>query len=222
MLTWLFYFLMLIGVPLIFCLLIYRLKNKMPNGNIIIPIVVGVIAFQTIISLPIYMIAPVISDSSYELFKTFLLVILQYYIYGIITIGVYVIYYILTKRSKKFIISIIVFTLIITIVLCVVSNILFKERENYNNLYLKMEEIDNNDSLIGKTKEDVIRTLGEPSNTYEYEKTGIEVYTYSAGIKHVGVIWGDINIATTKHYYIFRVEFDETDKVKETSMKEEP
>ena len=222
MLTWFFYLFMLIGVPLIFCLLLYRLKNKMPNGNIIIPIVVGVIAFQTIISLPIYMIAPVISDSSYELFKTFLLVILQYYIYGIITIGIYVIYYILTKRSKKFIISIIVFTLIITIVLCVVSNILFKERENYNNLYLKMEEIDNNDSLIGKTKEDVIRTLGEPSNTYEYEKTGIEVYTYSAGIKYVGVIWGDINIATTKHYYIFRVEFDETDKVKETSMKEEP
>ena len=54
MLTWLFYLLMLIGVPLIFCLLIYRLKEKMPNGNIVIPIVMGVIAFQTILPLPFY------------------------------------------------------------------------------------------------------------------------------------------------------------------------
>lgn len=52
MLTWLFYLLMLIGVPLIFSLLIYRLKGKMPNGNIVIPIVMGVIAFQTILPLP--------------------------------------------------------------------------------------------------------------------------------------------------------------------------
>ena len=105
MLTWLFYLLMLIGVPLIFCLLIYRLKEKMPNGNIVIPIVMGVIAFQTILPLPFYTVMPIFLDSSYELFKTFLLIIAQYYIYGIITIGVYVIYYILTKRSKKFIIS---------------------------------------------------------------------------------------------------------------------
>ena len=222
MLTWLFYLLMLIGVPLIFCLLIYRLKEKMPNGNIVIPIVMGVIAFQTILPLPFYTVMPIFLDSSYELFKTFLLIIAQYYIYGIITIGVYVIYYILTKRSKKFIISIIAFTLIITILLCVIGRILFKERENYNNLYLKMEEIDKNDSLIGKTKEDVIKTLGEPLGTYEYEKTGEEVYTYDAGIKYVGIIWGDINIATTKHYYIFRVEFDEEDKVEDISMKEEP
>ena len=197
MLTWLFYLLMLIGVPLIFCLLIYRLKEKMPNGNIVIPIVMGVIAFQTILPLPFYVVMPIFLDSSYELFRTFLLIIVQYYIYGIITIGIYVIYYILTKR-------------------------LFKERENYNNLYLKMEEIDKNDSLIGKTKEDVIKTLGKPLGTYEYEKTGEEVYTYDAGIKYVGIVWGDINIATTKHYYIFRVEFNKEDKVQDISMKEEP
>lgn len=206
MLTWLFYLLLLIGVPLIFCLLIYRLKGKMPNGNIVIPIVMGVIAFQTILPLPFYVVMPIFLDSSYELYRTFLLIIVQYYIYGIITIGIYVIYYILTKKSKKLIISIIVFTLIITILLCVIGRILFKERENYNNLYLKMEEIDKNDSLIGKTKEDVIKTLGKPLGTYEYEKTGEEVYTYDAGIKYVGIVWGDINIATTKHYYIFRVE----------------
>ena len=222
MLTWLFYLLMLIGVPLIFCLLIYRLKGKMPNGNIVIPIVMGVIAFQTILPLPFYVVMPIFLDSSYELFRTFLLIIVQYYIYGIITIGVYVIYYILTKRSKKFIISIIAFTLIITILLCVIGRILFKERENYNNLYLKMEQIDKNDSLIGKTKEDVIKTLGEPLGTYEYEKTGEEVYTYDAGIKYVGIVWGDINIATTKHYYTFRVEFNKEDKVQDISMKEEP
>lgn len=32
--------------------------------------------------------------------------------------------------------------------------------------------------------------------------------------------WGNQNIATTRHYYIFSVEFDKDGKVESTSLKE--
>lgn len=216
----LLYMLMIIGVPIIFCILLYKLRKKIPWGSIIIPILMGIIIFRTVIFSPIYIIGPFVTDSNYEFLQSFLLILKQFSIYGIIIIFLYIVSCIFMKKEIKFIISITAFTVIFTVLIYLLGGFIFKERERFDNLYLKMEEINVNNSLVGLSKGEVVELLGEPMEIYEYSNMDREVYTYSAGNIYVGIIWFDHNIATKKHFYILSVDFDETGKVKSTSMKE--
>lgn len=217
--TWLLYLLMILGIPILYCILLYRLQIKIPKGRSIVLVFMGILIFHTILSLPMYLIfVPVITDNSYELFQTCLLLLTQFYIYGIIIIGLYVAYFIFIKKEKKLIISIIIITIIFTVLLCFLSRLLFKERKKPDDLYLEMKEININNSLIGLSKEEVVKQLGEPMSKYKYKNK--ESYTYLAGHIYVGIIWGNHNISTKNTLYLLSVEFDETDKVTSTSMSE--
>lgn len=183
----------------------------------------GILIFHTIISLPMYMIVPAILDSSYEFFQTCLQVLTKFYVYGIIIIGLYIAYYILMKKEKKFIVCVITTTVIFAVLIYWLGGFLFKEREKPDNLYLTMKEFNDNNNIVGLSKEEVVELLGEPMEMSEYSnsKMDIEYYIYSAGNIYVGIIWGDCNIFTTRHSYRYSVCFDETDKVKSTSMRED-
>ncbi len=221
MVLWLLYMFFVIGIPIIFCILLYRLRKRIPHGHIIMPIIIGIIALRTAILSLMYMIVPVISDSSYELFKSCLILLIQYYFYAIVTMCFYIASYIFMKKDKKFIISTIIITIIVAVLIYFLGGIMFKERERPDDLYLRMQEFDANNDLVGLTKQEVIQLLGKPRELDEDTNyMDLEYYTFSAGTIYEGIIWGDINIFTTNHYYNYSVYFDETDKVEYTSLKE--
>ncbi len=220
--TWFLYMLMILGIPIFYYILLYRLRKKIPKGHSIVSIVMGILVFHTILSLPMYTIfVPVITDSSYELFQTCLLALTKLYIYGIIIIGLYIAYYIFINKERKFIISIITITVISTVLICFLGGFLFKERERPDDLYLEMKEINTKDSLVGLSREEVVERLGKPIEMHQYNNIEQEYYTYNAGNIYVGIIWKNHNIFTTKHGYHFTVCFDKTNKVKYTSMRED-
>ena len=82
---------------------------------------------------------------------------------------------------------------------------------------MQQYNIDNN--LIGLSSEKVVALLGEPSDITEYKDKTFH-YSYDAGIVYEGIIWGNQNIFTTKHYYSFSIDFDENGKVESTSIRE--
>ena len=213
--------LMILGIPIFYCILLYKLLKRIPKGRSIVSVFMGILIFRTILSLPIYIIVPAIMDSSYEFFQTCLLVLTQFYIYGIVIIGLYVAYYIFMKKEKKFIISIITVTIISTVLICFLGIILFKERERPDDLYLEMKEVYANDSLVGLSKEEVVNRLGKSREMNQYNNIDKKYYTYNAGNIYIGIIWGNNNIFTTRHSYEFTVYFDEMDKVKSTYMRED-
>ena len=221
MILWLLYMFFVTGIPIIFCILLYRLLKRIPYGHIIMPIIIGIIAVRTVILSLMYMVVPVISDSSYELFKSCLVLLIQYYYYAIVTMCFYIASYIIMKKDKKIIISTIIITIIVAVLIYFLGGIMFKERERPDDLYLKMQEFDENNNLVGLTKQEVIQLLGKRRELDEDTNyMDLEYYTFSAGTIYEGIIWGDFNIFTTKHYYNYSVHFDETDKVESTSLKE--
>lgn len=222
MVLWLLYMFFVIGIPIIFCILLYRLRKRIPYGHIIMPIIIGIIALRTVILSLMYMVVPIISDSSYELFRSCLILLIQYYFYAIVTMCFYIASYIFMKKDKKFIISTIIITIIVAVLIYFLGGIMFKERVRPDDLYLRMQEFDENNNLVGLTKQEVIQLLGKPRELDEDTNyMDLEYYTFSAGTIYEGIIWGDINIFTTNHYYKYSVYFDETDKVESTSLKEE-
>lgn len=220
--TYFLYLLMILGIPIFYCILLYRLRKKILKGRRIVSILMGILIFHTILSSPMYIIfVPVITDSSYELFKTCLLVLTKFYIYGIIIIVLYIAYYIFMKKEKIFIFSIITITVISTVLIYFLGGTLFKERERPDDLYLEMKEIYANDSLVGLSREEVVNRLGKSREMHQYNNIDKKSYTYNAGNIYVGIIWGNHNIFTTKYGYHFTVYFDEMDKVKSTYMRED-
>lgn len=216
-----FYMLIILGIPIFYCMLLDNLRDKLPDGHSVVSILMGFLIVRTIIALPIYMLVPAISESSYELFKTCLLLLIEFFIYGIIIICLYIASYICMKKEKKFIISRIIITVISIVLICFLGGILFKERKRPDAQYMKMKEIYANDSLIGLSKEEVVNKLGKPRGTYYYNNTDEESYTYNAGNIHVGIIWGNCNIFTTRHGYHFTVYFDKEETAKSTHMRED-
>ena len=95
----LLYIFFVIGIPIIFCILLYRLRKIIPYGHIIMPIIIGIIALRTVILSPMYMLVPVISDTSYELFRSCLVLLIQYYYYAIVTMCFYIASYIFMKED---------------------------------------------------------------------------------------------------------------------------
>lgn len=214
------YMLMTIAIPIIFCILVYRLRRRLPIARFIVPAIIVITLIRTFRLLPMYMIVPAILESSYDLFLCFLLIFGQAYNYGITIMILYIVSYIYTKENVKFIVSRIIIGVLVFALIFFVGNFLFKERTNYDNLYMQMKEYDDSDSLIGLSKEEVIILLEEPVSIHEYENSAEETYIYDAGNMHTGIIWGNRNVFTTKYSYIIRIEFDETGKVESTSMRE--
>ena len=85
-----------------------------------------------------------------------------------------------------------------------------------DDLYIKMQTINDNKSLIGLSKEQVIELLEEPSETHKYGK----VYLYSAGsiFRKISIV--NCNLWVKNCHYVFSVNFDEADKVESTLLKE--
>ena len=218
--NWNLYMLIVIGIPAIFCIWIYSLRKSLKGGKIIANSLIGIIIGCTAITIPIQMLGSVIADTSYEFFNLCITMLLyEIYYYTIIIMCLYIAIYIGMRKNKKFIILMIIVAIIIALLMCFLGDFLFKERQNPDNLYLEMEQYDDNNSLIGLSKEKVAILLGEPDGTTEYKGNTL-YYTYNAGILYEGVIWGKYNIFTTKHYYDLLIEFDEDGKVESTSMRE--
>lgn len=147
-------------------------------------------------------------------FLLIVLLVLVSYIPYIIFMGIFAII-IWTITTKK-IASKTLKTLIIIVVLLYGTVIIggFKN-EIPNNLYREIKEMDDNQSLIGLSSEEVIKLLGEPQ--YEYNSREDEKeYVYSAGNILKESYWG---YSYSHEYYEFHVSFDENDKVEDTLMK---
>ena len=108
--------------------------------------------------------------------------------------------------------------MIIIIIFCGLVYSFFKkniEVETADSLYIKMNEINNKQSLIGLSKEEVVELLGKPR--YEYnDKENKKVYKFSAGKIIKKSFLGNID---GQRYYELRVFFDENDKVEHTYIK---
>ena len=86
-----------------------------------------------------------------------------------------------------------------------------------NNLYKKMNEINDNKTLIGLSEEEVIELLGEPK--FNSDERGVKSYTYSAGhtVKK-NIFVGEYQT----RYYDLNIRFDENNKVKSTGIQQIP
>ena len=114
------------------------------------------------------------------------------------------------KKSKMSIYIFIIF-------ICVSASCVFSlwKFEKPNELYIKMQEFNNNQSLVGLSKEEVIEILGEPESEYNTEENEKE-YSYYAGSMRKEWYFG--KCYTTEHYEI-NIYFDEDEKVKYTNIK---
>lgn len=110
--------------------------------------------------------------------------------------------------------------IIISIVFCVCMTVINIKEERPSEQYIKMQKIDNDNSLIGLSKEEVIALLGEPSYAKHIEKDGKEFYRYHAGSIDKGLFLGKKSLLFDCSYgYVLNVYFDEHDKVSSTSMQ---
>lgn len=115
--------------------------------------------------------------------------------------------------SKIFKIIVIVITL-----LCVFIMLNNYRDETPDNLYTEMKEIDNDQSLIGKSNEEIVELLGKP----KYETTnrdGKRIYEYFAGRIRKEWFWGK---CYSTECYEFSILFDENDKVEYTHIQLTP
>ena len=83
-------------------------------------------------------------------------------------------------------------------------------------MYTEIKEINDDQSLIGLSSEEVIKLLGEPKHEYSSGEDK-KRYIYSAGEIFKESYWG---YSYSHEYYVFYVSFDENDKVENTFIKE--
>lgn len=108
-------------------------------------------------------------------------------------------------------------TLIIIVILLYGSIIIVNfKTETPDNLYTEIKEINDDQSLIGLSSEEVIKLLGEPKHKYSSGEDK-KRYIYSAGEIFKESYWG---YSYSHEYYVFYVSFDENDKVENTFIKE--
>ena len=134
------------------------------------------------------------------------------YITYIIALGIILVGGVSIRLIKNKILKILTIIIILLFGAIILSNI---KSENPDNLYVKMKEINDNQNLIGLSKEQIVELLGEPIEEYRNGKT----YWYNAGKIYVGLIFGDYNVWTDYNWYILSIRFDENDIVKSTEME---
>lgn len=115
------------------------------------------------------------------------------------------------KSKWKLIIGIIIIIFILGI-----GKYLFGHNEIPNDLYIKMNEINDNKSLIGLSEKEVIGILGEPWYKDTYDDNTM-LYDYSAGKIIDKSLCGDLD---GPKYYELRVWFNEEGKVYSTSIRQ--
>ena len=107
-------------------------------------------------------------------------------------------------------------TLIIMVILLYGTIIIANfKTETPDNLYTEIKEINDDQSLIGLSSEEVIKLLGEPKHEYSSGEDK-KRYIYSAGEIFKESYWG---YSYSHEYYEFYVSFDENDKVENTFIK---
>lgn len=112
------------------------------------------------------------------------------------------------KQETKFIILVIIFGILIYA--------FGKVYEIPDDVYIKMQEINDNKSLIGLSEEEVVGLLGEPR--YQYiDGENKQNYVYNAGITVKKRLLGN---SYGRKVYDFLIDFDENNKVYYTYIKE--
>lgn len=107
-------------------------------------------------------------------------------------------------------------TLIIIVILLYGSIIIVNfKTETPDNLYTEIKEMNDDQSLIGLSSEEVIKLLGEPKHEYSSGEDK-KRYIYSAGEIFKESYWG---YSYSHEYYEFYISFDENDKVEDTFIK---
>lgn len=107
-------------------------------------------------------------------------------------------------------------TLIIMVILLYGTIIIANfKTETPDNLYTEIKEMNDDQSLIGLSSEEVIKLLGEPKHEYSSGEDK-KRYIYSAGEIFKESYWG---YSYSHEYYVFYVSFDENDKVENTFIK---
>ncbi len=126
------------------------------------------------------------------------------------------------KKRWQLIIFIITITIIWSVFTALGGIIYIKiciKSEKPDEKYIRMKEINDKESLIGLSREEVKEVLGEPNMKYDFPKYK-DVYRYDAGIKEKGLFVGNICVIfDCTDAYALNVGFDENDKVKSTSIQ---
>ena len=143
-----------------------------------------------------------------------LILLLVIYIPYIIFMGIFamIMWTITTEKIGSKILK----TLIIIVILLYGSIIIANfKTETPDDLYTETKEMNDDQSLIGLSSEEVIKLLGEPEHKYNSGEDKKE-YVYYAGEIFKESYWG---YSYSHEYYKFYVSFDENDKVKDTFIK---
>lgn len=94
----------------------------------------------------------------------------------------------------------------------------FLKEERPDELCEKIQEISDNQTLVGLSKKEVEETLGKPVESYN-DKAG-NIYIYYGGKMDTGLFWGNKTIFFDYQYSCeFRIFFNENDIVKSTAIK---
>ena len=94
----------------------------------------------------------------------------------------------------------------------------FLREERPNELCEKMQEISDNQTLVGLSKKEVEETLGKPVESYNDDDGNI--YIYYGGKMDTGLFWGNKTIFFDYQYSCeFRIFFNENDIVKSTAIE---
>lgn len=118
------------------------------------------------------------------------------------------------ENIKKILIILII--LIISFGIIYFFGKVFKD-EKGDYLYIQMKEISDNQSLIGLSKEEIIKILGNP--IYEFNDESGNVYAYNAGILAQGLFFINTPLIFDCAYGAeLRIFFNEKNKVEYTRI----
>ena len=123
------------------------------------------------------------------------------------------------EKIKAISIAIIITSIFLGIGYCInhVFNY-FLKAERPNELCEKMQEISDNQTLVGLSKKEVEETLGKPVESYNDDDGNI--YIYYGGKMDTGLFWGNKTIFFDYQYSCeFRIFFNENDIVKSTAIE---
>lgn len=145
-----------------------------------------------------------------------LLIMFMIYVAPVILI-LFTIIYVIRLKSIDITCKILIILIIILCILIVFTTLIHIKADKPSELYTKMKGINDSQSIIGLSKEQVEELLGKPSKT----RKSSNVYLYNAGNIFKEVNWRNrFSLWAKTYYYVFSVKFDETDKVKSTLMEE--
>ena len=121
------------------------------------------------------------------------------------------------KKILKIIGKSIVAIFALLCVLIFVQSFVLDKNMYTKNLYKESNKIENNNTPIGTSEEEVIDLLGEPQ--FKKEVGGLKHYTYNAGITvKKSIFVGEYQT----RYYDLQITFDENSKVRGTNIQQIP